>query len=92
MFWENLEIEAGGLYEKHDRAYLKLIFPGKPPEVTGATRLAEDLKMNAMSVRLLTAYIKCRYGGETGVDPDFKTIDDIDTYIYFEYDCTRFQF
>jgi len=92
IFTQNCDIEADKLYEKHDRSYLKLLFPHKAPEVTGETRLAEDLKMNAMSIRLLTAYIKCRYGGDSGINPDFQTIDDIDTYIYYEYDCNRFQF
>lgn len=78
------------MYEKHDRSYLKLIFPRKAPQITGETRLAEDLKMNAMSIRLLTAYIKCRYGGDSGIEPVFETIDDIDTYIYYEHDCARF--
>ncbi|HPF87242.1 MAG TPA: hypothetical protein PK537_04210 [Candidatus Limiplasma sp.] len=80
------------MYEKHDRSYLKLIFPGKVPDVTGETLLAEDLHMNAMSIRLLTAYIRCKYGGDNGVKPDFQTIEDIDTYIYYEHDCDRFHY
>lgn len=88
---EEMDKEAAKVYEKHDRSYLKLIFPRKVPEVTAETLLAEDLKMNAMSIRLLTAYIRCKYGGDRGIWPDFQTIDDIDTYIYYETTCTRFQ-
>jgi len=87
-----VDIEADTVYEKHDRSYLKLIFPRKIPEVTQDTRLLEDLQMNAMSIRLLTAYIRCKYGGESTIDPLFITIGDIDTYIYYEQVCNRFQY
>ncbi len=80
------------MYEKHDRSYLQLIFPHKVPDVTGETRLAEDLTLNAIAIRLLTAYIKCKYGGESSIEPCFETIADIDTYIYYEQVCNRFQY
>ena len=80
------------MYEKHDRSYLRLLFPQGAPEVTGETRLAEDLRMNATEIRLLTAYIKCKYGGESTIEPEFETIGDIDTYIYYEQICDRFQY
>jgi hypothetical protein len=81
-----------GMYERCDRSYLELIFPKKVPEVTQDTRLIEDLHMNAMAVRLLTAYIQCRYGGGSRLRPEFKTIGDIDAYIFYEYDCERHKY
>lgn len=79
------------MYERPDRSYLKLIFPQDIPVVTEDTRLAEDLKMDAMSIRLLAAYIKSRYGKDSGVTPDLQTIGDVDTYIYYEYYCNKYK-
>ncbi|HRX58578.1 MAG TPA: hypothetical protein P5075_07355 [Eubacteriales bacterium] len=79
------------MYERHDRSYLKLMFPEDTPRVKDDTRLIEDLKMNEMSVRLLTAYIRSRYGEGSSLNPDFKTIGDIDAYIYYEYYCNKYR-
>jgi len=79
------------MYERPDRSYLKLVFPQEIPKVTTDTRLSEDLNMSAMSIRLLTAYIKSRYGTDSGLNPEFQTIGDIDTYIYYEYYCNKYK-
>jgi len=77
--------------KKHDRSYLELIFsPENIPKVTEETRLREDLKMDETSVKLLTAYVKLRYGANSSLQPKFKTIGDIDAYIYFEYYCNNY--
>jgi len=80
------------MYEKHDRSYLTLLFPHHLPEVTADTRLVEDLKLNGMALRLLTAYIQSRFGGGSTLRPEFKTIGDIDAYIYYEHDCAKFRY
>jgi len=79
--------------KRNDRSYLDLMFSKRDmPQVDEKSRLAEDLKMNDMSIRLLTAYIRNRYGGESCLNPDFKTIGDIDAYIYYEYSCNKYKY
>jgi len=79
------------MYERHDRSYLKLLFPKDTPKVKDGTRLAEDLKLDEMSIRLLTAYICSRYGEGSSLKPEFQTIGDIDAYIYYEYYCNKYR-